>query len=705
MSSLDWGPILEPSSPTEQVEMLEKTLETKLNLVFPLKTVKTSSDDLPFFTAELKVLDRRIKRIYNKSGKTEKYDKLKIKYDMKLKKAGTKYIEKNVTSLMNDNPGKAYSTLKKMGAQPGDCSDEGSFSLQNHLEANLTTEQCTEEIANHFSRISQEFPPLNIATLPPHVQNKLNQPTNLSDIPQITVDAVREKIKMSKKSKSVVPGDLPKKLIQECASDISIPVSKIFQNILTSCEWPKQWRVEYGVPLQKVPNPATEDQLRIISLTSYLSKVGEGFVIDWLMKYVGDKIDWGQYGGLKGNSITHYLIELTNFILYNQDLSNPRAVLAMMIDFSKAFNPQQHNTLIRILSDMEVPSWLLKIVMAYLTDRELILRYKGKSSGRKSLPGGTPQGTRLGMFLFLILINFAGFTTTELEHNIGSVITKPLNERKPIKNSHMKYIDDMTYATSLQLKKCLKVNTDTMTQPLTYHDRTGHYLPESESEIHKQVVKLKAFVEENHMRINQEKSKVMIFNTLRKFDFMPKISIDDENYLEVVEEMRLLVIIFQSNMKWYSNTLNLCQRGYSRLWMLRNLKKYGASRKQLLDVYIKQCRCVMELAVPVWSPGLSKTESFQLERVQKSAFSIILGQKYHSYDVALGELNMESLASRRVVICLEFAKKSQKHEKFQTWFKISEQPSPTFFEPIECRTDRYRSSPLPYLTNLMNDAM
>ena len=158
-------------------------------------------------------------------------------------------------------------------------------------------------------------------------------------------------------------------------------------------------------------------------------------------------------------------------------------------------------------------------------------------------------------------------------------------------------------------------------------------------------------------------------------------------------------------MKWFANTLNLSQKDYSRLWMLRNLKKYGASRSQLVDVYAKQCRCVMELAVPVWNPGLSKTESYQLERVQKSAFSIILGKKYLSYEDALVELEMESLETRRVSICLEFAKKAQAHEKFSTWFKLSEQPSQTVFVPVEYRTDRYRDSPLPYLTNLLNGAM
>ena len=53
-------------------------------------------------------------------------------------------------------------------------------------------------------------------------------------------------------------------------------------------------------------------------MTSYLSKVFEMYVMEWLLKYVGDKMDWGQYGGEKGSSISHYLIEFVNFILYNQ---------------------------------------------------------------------------------------------------------------------------------------------------------------------------------------------------------------------------------------------------------------------------------------------------------------------------------------------------------------------------------------------------
>ena len=131
------------------------------------------------------------------------------------------------------------------------------------------------------------------------------------------------------------------------------------------------------------------------------------------MKYIGDKLDWTQYGGEKGSSISHYLIEYVNFILFNQDMKSPHAVLAVMIDFSKAFNRINHNRIITILSRMGVPGWLLKIIMGFLTERELIVRHNGKQSQRRWLPGGTPQGTRLGLFLFLILINAAGYEQVE----------------------------------------------------------------------------------------------------------------------------------------------------------------------------------------------------------------------------------------------------------------------------------------------------
>ena len=79
------------------------------------------------------------------------------------------------------------------------------------------------------------------------------------------------------------------------------------------------------------------------------------------------------------------------------------------MDFSKAFNRQDHSILITKLSDMGVPSWLLRLVVAFLQNRSMTVNYKGKFSRLYSLPRGGPHGSLLGLFLFLILINDAGY--------------------------------------------------------------------------------------------------------------------------------------------------------------------------------------------------------------------------------------------------------------------------------------------------------
>jgi hypothetical protein len=354
---------------------------------------------------------------------------------------------------------------------------------------------------------------------------------------------------------------------------------------------------------------------------------------------------------------------------------------------------------------MGVPRWLLKIIIGFLSERELIVRYKGCESERKRLPGGSPQGTRLGMFLFLIMINFAGFPFQEIERETGERITQM--RRKPLKNLHLKYVDDLSYLTAIHLKKKLTGNPDSNpVRPLAYHNRTSHVLPQEENELQKQMDRLSLYAEENEMQINSKKTKLMLFNTSKTYDFMPVVTDSDGKALELVEEFKLLGVMVTSDLKWNCNTQYMCARGYSKLWMLRNLKRYGASIEDLVDVYTKQCRSILEMAAPAWSPGLTISHSNQIERIQKAAFAIILGEEYISYSRALIKLNMETLADRRQSLCLSFAKKAFKHEKFNKWFSDGgEDGADVHIKDVKTRTKRYFKSPLPYLTGLLNQEL
>ena len=96
-----------------------------------------------------------------------------------------------------------------------------------------------------------------------------------------------------------------------------------------------------------------------------------------------------------------------------------------------------------------------------------------------------------------------------------------------------------------------------------------------------------------------------------------------------------------------------------------------------------------------------------LERVQKSALRIILGDGYKSYTSALKHTGTETLFNRRRKICLKFAKKSLKNDKFGKWFKPNTKTTNTRqdqlrFSEVYCRTERYQNSPISYLTKLLN---
>ena len=88
-----------------------------------------------------------------------------------------------------------------------------------------------------------------------------------------------------------------------------------------------------------------------------------------------------------------------------------------------------------------------------------------------------------------------------------------------MQNIHLKFVDDMTLAEALYLKDCLVPNPDTnQPYPLAYHDRTKHVLPDGANVMQIQLDRLIQYCTDNDLRINQQKTKVAIFNTARIYD-------------------------------------------------------------------------------------------------------------------------------------------------------------------------------------------
>ena len=153
----------------------------------------------------------------------------------------------------------------------------------------------------------------------------------------------------------------------------------------------------------------------------------------------------------------------------------------------------------------------------------MIVLFNGKSSLEKALPGGGPQGTIIALFLFLILINELRFK--DQSNNAGEKITN-VKRSKLQETIHLKYVDDFSLAESINLKTQL-VSDPERQKPEPYHSRTGHKLPSKNSLIHHQLLETRKYAENHLMKLNLDKTKLILFNPSRTLDFEPDISIED----------------------------------------------------------------------------------------------------------------------------------------------------------------------------------
>jgi hypothetical protein len=143
----------------------------------------------------------------------------------------------------------------------------------------------------------------------------------------------------------------------------------------------------------------------------------------------------------------------------------------------------------------------------------------------------------------------------------------------------------------------------------------------------------------------------MKFNFSRTNDFPPELTIKGFNdQLDVISETKLLGIMLTNDLKWASNTEFICKKAYGKMWTLRRMKVLDVDPTVILDVYLKEIRAVLELAVPAWHSGLTQRQSTDIKRAQQVALQIILsdhrtGKSDFTYDMALVTLDLEPCAS------------------------------------------------------------
>ena len=110
-----------------------------------------------------------------------------------------------------------------------------------------------------------------------------------------------------------------------------------------------------------------------------------------------------QFGFQENHSIDHALVSLTEAV--RNTLDNKRLGCRIFIDLQKAFDTVNHRTLLSKMEHYGVRGCALEWFKSYLSDRKQYVSVNGSNSNLLPITCGVPQGSVMGLLLFLIYIN------------------------------------------------------------------------------------------------------------------------------------------------------------------------------------------------------------------------------------------------------------------------------------------------------------
>ena len=577
-----WEEVIGEDNIDQKVINFHNTLTTKLDEFCPQKTMKISYLDKRWMTPYLKSLNRKVKREFFKNRKSIKWKKLKKKFKKLKRKTIQTFYSNFVTDLKETNPRNWYTMAKRLGTDQTNQDNR----LKVQCLAGLEDKEAADTIAQHFSRISQEYAPLDHAKLPAYLP--------AHDVLQVEESQVAEHIFKLKNRRSTQPCDIPSKLRKLYCSELAIPMTNIINACLSQHYYPKPWKHEYVVPAEKIPHPVNVKDLRKISLTSEFSLVFERIIKEWLMHDISPNIDKSQYGNMKGSSTEHMIVSLMDKILQLLDKnSNKSAVIASLVDWSSAFDRQDSTLAIQKFIKLGVRPSLVPILASYLKDRQMQVKYNDTYSDTHILPGGGPQGSLVGLIEYFV------------QSNDNADCVEP--------DKRFKFVDDLSVLELVMLTSLLSEYN------FKYHVASDVgidelYVAPENLKSQGTLNKIASWTEENQMKLNEEKTNYMIFSRSQS-EFATRLSVNGKT-LDRVEAAKVVGVWLTTWLDWERNTSEICRKAYARVTMITKLKYVGVNIGDLINIYILYIRSVLEYCSVLWHFTLTVDQSQRLERVQ-----------------------------------------------------------------------------------------
>ena len=149
----------------------------------------------------------------------------------------------------------------------------------------------------------------------------------------------------------------------------------------------------------------------------------------------------------------------------------------------------------------------------------------------------------------------------------------------------------------------------------------------------------------NSICIKEKRTKALLihFGTKTDMNSVPT----NGKIIERVNNFKLLGVI-SSDLSWHAHVRHMLGKVSKSIFCINNLARAGIHESDIIQVFISTIRSVFEYVCPVWHPGLSKTQSNEIGRVQERCLGIIYPKL--TYTEALLISRLDSLHTRREII-------------------------------------------------------
>ena len=282
-----------------------------------------------------------------------------------------------------------------------------------------------------------------------HFNELLNRPTPeeqpdilpaRNDLP-ISIDPpskaeIQAAIKALKAHKAAGPDHIPPDALKagmETSVDI---LHTLFQKVWEEEKIPGEWKEAHLIKLPKKGDLTNCNNYRGISLLSVPGKVFNRVMLDRMKEATDDKLRGNQAGFRRNRSCVDQIATLR--IIVEQSLEWNSPLLINFIDYEKAFDSVDRETLWKIMRHYGIPDKLVKLVKATYEGTNCQVFHEGQLSQPFQVQTGVRQGCLLSPFLFILAIDWTMKEATK-------------GQRHGLQWTPWQQLDDLDFADDLAL--------------------------------------------------------------------------------------------------------------------------------------------------------------------------------------------------------------------------------------------------------------